>query len=58
MNKQREQDLEKQVRLKQKELFRLRQDDVERINLICHDLKKQLEPLKLFSDEEQQKSIL
>ena len=56
MNKQREQDLEKQVRLKQKELFRLRQDDVERINLICHDLKKQLEPLKLFSDEEQQKA--
>ena len=42
LNKQREQDLEKQVRLKQKELFRLRQDDVERINLICHDLKKQL----------------
>ena len=56
LNKQREQDLEKQVRLKQKELFRLRQDDVERINLICHDLKKQLEPLKLFSDEEQQKA--
>lgn len=55
LNKQREQDLEKQIRLKQKELFRLRQDDVERINLICHDLKKQLEPLKLFADEKEQR---
>ena len=56
LNKQREKDMEEQIRLKQKELFRLRQDDVERINLICHDLKKQLEPLKLFADEEQQKA--
>lgn len=51
LEKQREQDQEKQIWLKQKELYRLRQDDVERINLLCHDLKKQLEPLKLFSEE-------
>lgn len=51
LEKQREQEQEKQIWLKQKELYRLRQDDVERINLLCHDLKKQLEPLKLFSEE-------
>lgn len=52
LDTQREQELEKQLWLKQKELYRLRQEDMERINLLCHDLKKQLEPLKLFSEEE------
>ena len=53
LKQQREHDIDQQLRLKQKELFRLRQDDVERINLICHDLKKQIESLKLFSTEQE-----
>lgn len=55
LDKQREQEMEKQVWLKQKELYRLRQDDVEKINLLCHDLKKQIESLKLFSEEKDRK---
>lgn len=51
LKKQKEQEQEKQIWLKQKELYRLRKDDVERVNLLCHDLKKQVESLKLFSEE-------
>ena len=52
---QREQAIEEQLRLKQKELYRLRKDDIERINLLCHDMKKHLESLKLFANEQERK---
>lgn len=58
LKKQREQEQEKQIWLKQKELYRLRRDDVERINLLCHDLKKQLEPLKLFQKKKTEWNIM
>lgn len=56
LKRQREQDLEIQLQLKQKELYRLRRDDIERINLLCHDMKKHLESLKLFADEEERQA--
>lgn len=52
---QKEQAIEEQLRLKQKELYRLRKDDIERINLLCHDMKKHLESLKLFANEQERK---
>lgn len=53
LKRQREQDMEKQLWIKQKELYKLRKDDIETINMICHDLKKHLESLKLFANEEE-----
>lgn len=53
LKRQREYDIETQIQLKQKELYKLRCDDIERINLFCHDMKKHLESLKLFSNEEE-----
>ncbi len=53
LKRQREQDIEVQLQLKQKELYKLRCDDIERINFLCHDMKKHLESLKLFSNEEE-----
>lgn len=56
LKKQREQDIEKQIWMKQKELYKLRKDDMETINMICHDLKKHLESLKLFANEEERQT--
>ena len=53
LKKQRDQDMEKQIWMKQKELYKLRKDDIETINMVCHDLKKHLESLKLFGNEEE-----
>lgn len=56
LKKQREHDLDQQLWLKQKELYYLRQGDVDRLNLLCHDLKKQVESLRLFADAEGQRA--
>lgn len=50
---QQERTLEKQYWIRQNEIYRLRLGDVERINMLCHDLKKQLESLKLFATDKE-----
>lgn len=53
LKQQREHDMDIWLQLKQKELYKLRRDDIERINLLCHDMKKHLESLKLFATEDE-----
>ncbi len=56
LKRQREFDLDQQLWLKQKELYRMRQEDAQRVNMICHDLKKQVQALQFFSDAAEQRA--